>query len=47
MNRTPGATPSGAAPSARPLLWLMLLYFGAHLASRVLVSDALELDEAE
>ncbi|HLS57163.1 MAG TPA: glycosyltransferase family 39 protein [Zeimonas sp.] len=47
MNRTPGSTPGNAAPSARQLLWLMLLYFGAHLASRVLVSDALELDEAE
>ena len=37
----------GAAPSARQLTLLLLAYFGAHLASRVLISDALELDEAE
>src|SRR5262245_21622617 len=30
----------------QPWIWL-LVYFGAHLLSRVLVSDALELDEAE
>ncbi|RPH65562.1 MAG: glycosyltransferase [Burkholderiales bacterium] len=40
-------TPAADETSPRPLLLLMLLYFGAHLASRVLISDALELDEAE
>lgn len=40
-------TAATAAPSGRHLLLLMLLYFGAHLLSRVLVSGALELDEAE
>ena len=41
MNATP-STPSHRAP------WLLLLlYFGAHIVSRTLVSDALELDEAE
>lgn len=38
---------AAAAPSGRTLLLLMLLFFGAHLLSRVLVSGALELDEAE
>lgn len=33
--------------SARPPLILLLVYFGAHVAARVLSSDALELDEAE
>ena len=28
MNRTPGSAPGDAAPPARQLLWLMLLYFG-------------------
>lgn len=41
MNATP-PTPSHRAP------WLLLLlYFGAHIVARTLVSDALELDEAE
>lgn len=38
----PASTPSHRAP------WLLLLlYFGAHIVARTLVSDALELDEAE
>ncbi|WP_341930015.1 glycosyltransferase family 39 protein [Methyloversatilis discipulorum] len=41
MNAAP-STPSHRAP------WLLLLlYFGAHVVARTLVSDALELDEAE
>lgn len=36
------------ADRARWLPWLwLLLYFGAHVVSRLLISDALELDEAE
>ncbi|MCZ7561386.1 MAG: glycosyltransferase family 39 protein [Burkholderiaceae bacterium] len=47
MNAGATSRSAAAVPSGRQLLLLMLLYFGAHLLSRVLVSGALELDEAE
>lgn len=46
MIRTTTTSPA-AAPSGRRLLLLVLVYFGAHLLSRTLISGALELDEAE
>lgn len=42
MNTVPALSPTRHAPYL-----LLLLYFGAHILSRTLVSDALELDEAE
>mgnify|MGYP000907090366 FL=1 len=38
-------TSPAAAPSGRQLLLLVLVYLGAHLLSRTLISGALELDE--
>ncbi len=47
MNVRATTSIAAAGPSGRQLLLLVLLYSGAHLLSRVLVSGALELDEAE
>lgn len=44
---SPPSDPTADRRATQALAWALAAYFGAHLLSRVLVSDALELDEAE